>query len=108
MTEKVSTLTWNAIQGFEEYKQQMLRKPPFEIFESAHGINARQEISSYLIECAENDFEADDIKILEGFGNDLIELLFLTYLEYDDTSVQSYNDIREIVERFLEDHKNEI
>lgn len=105
----VDILSDFATEAFKAFEAEMLGKTQKEIFDKAGEIYAKNEIHGYLCDCANEDLEGYEIKVLADLGTSVIEKLFQYYLDTNGASVTYYSDITEWVEDFCEEAmKNEV
>lgn len=99
----------NAVAGYKSFEAEMLMLSKKEIFDKAYEINARNEISGYLCDCAEADLDGQEIKVLADLGGAIIDVLYEYFQNVDNASIMFYEDIKEWIEDFCEEAmKNEI
>lgn len=90
----------NANAGFKVFEEQMLKKSGREIFDNAYEINAKNEIHSYLCDCSVDELGNDEIKVLVGLGDAVIDELYEYFMGVDNASIMFYSDITEWVEDY--------
>lgn len=93
----------NATAGFEAFEEKMLKNTKESIFNNAYEINARNEINGYLCDCATEELEEDEIKVLIEFGDAVVDILYERYLKTDNASIMCYSDITEWVEDYCQE-----
>lgn len=98
----VEILRENATSGFEAFEEKMLKLTKESIFDRAFEINAKKEIHGYLCDCAAEDLDDEEIKVLAELGVAVIEELYQYFLDIDNASVMFYSEITEWVEDFCQ------
>lgn len=98
----VEILRENATAGFKAFEEKTLKLSKESIFDKAFEINAKIEIHGYLCDCADEDLDDEEIKVLTELGVTVIEELYQYFLDIDNASVMFYSEITEWVEDFCQ------
>lgn len=89
--------------GFKAFEEQMLKLNSKEVFDRAFEINAKNEIHGYLCDCATENLDENEIEVLAGLGDAVIDELYRYFMGVDNASIMFYSDITEWVEDFCEE-----
>ncbi len=102
IAENAAILFDNANAGFKAFEKQMLRLSSKEVFDRAFEINAKNEIHGYLCGCAIDDLDGDEIEVLVGIGDTVIDELYEYFLNEPNASIMFYSDITDWVKDYCQ------
>ena len=95
-----------AFKELEEYEQMMLQKEPCEIYDASHKTVFRKAMLNYIMDKLPEHFEETEAESLRYEGP-LLEEMFETWEAIIDEPVFSYQEMRTVVEVFIEERRTE-
>lgn len=99
----VDILSDFATEAFKAFEDEMLGKSKKEVFDNAGKIYTMNEIHGYLCDCAREDLDGHEIKVLADFGDTVLDRLYYRYLDTNGASVAYYSEITEWLEDYCEE-----
>lgn len=87
---------------FEDFKKDMVSKSKEEIFRSAYKIHVMDELNDYFENGGCENLSKEDCKKLQKYDDNILSLLYDYYLFDEYGSVNNWEDIGDLIKRFLE------